>query len=303
MDEPPIGPGEGSWDAAVFAGGGCRCFWQAGFWSVTGPALGLRPRVVAAASAGAAFACAVFGDAVERVLEDFVRRTAANPRNAYPRNLLSGRPVFPHEAMYRETILANLDAEALARLRMGPEIRVVLARPPAWLDGPGALAAAMLAYQLDQLGPDRAHAVWGRRLGFRAEWVAAQRCESAEALAELILHSSCSPPVTPLYRRGARVVLDGGLVDNAPVEAVGDAARTLVLLTRPLAGPALPRAPGRTYVGPSRPVPIHKWDYASPARVRATFDLGRRDGEAFSRRWQRAARAEGRGSLPDRSVA
>jgi len=33
---------------------------------------------------------------------------------------------------------------------------------------------------------------------------------------------------------------------------------------------------------PSRPVPIDVWDYTSPERLQQTFDLGRRDGEAFA---------------------
>ncbi|MCY1004291.1 hypothetical protein OV079_01635 [Nannocystis pusilla] len=27
-------------------------------------------------------------------------------------------------------------------------------------------------------------------------------------------------------------------------------------------------------------MPIHKWDYTNPARVRQAFDMGRREGEA-----------------------
>ena len=99
-------------DAVVFAGGGCRCFWQAGFWSTAQPLLGLRPRVVAGTSAGAAFACAAVMDRTLAVLDDFKRRAAANARNFYPENRLTGSRVFPHEEIYRGTILANLDAAA-----------------------------------------------------------------------------------------------------------------------------------------------------------------------------------------------
>ena len=35
------------------------------------------------------------------------------------------------------------------------------------------------------------------------------------------------------------------------------------------------------YIAPSAPVPIHKWDYTNPIRVRKAFDAGRRDGEAL----------------------
>jgi hypothetical protein len=44
------------------------------------------------------------------------------------------------------------------------------------------------------------------------------------------------------------------------------------------------RDPGRTYLRPSEPVPIARWDYTSAERVRSSFDLGRRDGAAFLER-------------------
>lgn len=39
--------GQGSYNAVVFAGGGNRCVWQAGFWQAAAPACGLAPRVLA----------------------------------------------------------------------------------------------------------------------------------------------------------------------------------------------------------------------------------------------------------------
>jgi hypothetical protein len=88
-----------------------------------------------------------------------------------------------------------------------------------------------------------------------------------------------------VYRRGQRPVLDGGLIDSAPLETIpAPPPPTLVLLTRRYAPEAIPRVPGRVYVQPSEPVPVHKWDYTNPERVRATYDLGRRDGERFAAR-------------------
>jgi len=77
-------------------------------------------------------------------------------------------------------------------------------------------------------------------------------------------------------------VLDGGIIDGVPVEGVEPARSTLVLLTRRFPDAALPRVAGRTYVQPSEAIPIETWDYASPDGVRATFELGARDGRAFA---------------------
>lgn len=271
-----------SFDAVVFAGGGCRCFWQAGFWVEAAPALGLTPRVVGSVSAGSAFACAALAGVVDRVLEEFIPRVRANAHNVYPTNALLGGAIFPHAAIYRETILASLDAEGLARLHAGPEILVTVARPPARLGARATFLMALLAYQGDRITRP-VHARWGRRLGFTDEAVPVRSCRTPEEVADLILQSSCSPPATPLYRRDGHVVIDGGLVDNAPVHVVQPARHTLVMLTWHRPPGSLPQLPGRTYVQPSQPVPIDKWDYTSPERVLRTYDLGRRDGEAFAR--------------------
>lgn len=271
-------------DTVVFAGGGCRCFWQLGFWQVVSPALGLAPQVVGAVSAGAAMACLIFGGRAETGLACFKRRTAANPRNAYPLNLLRRAPIFPHERIYRDTLLESLDASALEQLQHGPDIHVLLARPPRWLGPRLTIFAAFMVYQVESQLPPCVHPWLGRRAGFVTEAVSLRSCRTPEEVAELILHSSCTPPITPAYRRNTRPVLDGGLVDNAPVEAVGRTqARTLVLLSKRYPEALLPQVDGRTYVQPSTAIPIHKWDYTSPAGVQATYDLGRRDGQSFLR--------------------
>jgi predicted acylesterase/phospholipase RssA len=271
------------YDAVVFAGGGCRCFWQAGFWSEAAPPLGLAPRVVGATSAGSALACSVFAGVVPQVLADFRRRVAANESNAYPANVLRGEPVFPHEEMYRATILASLDDAAFRRLQQGPDLRVAVARPPAGVGDRPAFLMALFAFLLEQGANGRVHAAWARRFGFETEVISARRCASPRELADLILHASCSPPMTPLYRRGGRAVFDGGLTDHVPVETVAGARSTLVLLTRRYPEEWIPRVEGRRYVQPSETIPVQRWDYTSPDLVQRAYDIGRRDGEAFAR--------------------
>jgi predicted acylesterase/phospholipase RssA len=276
-----IGPvSQSPFDAAVFAGGGCRCFWQLGFWSSAASRLGLLPERVGAVSAGAAMACAALVGLYDEIVDDFAARTAANAGNFLPRNWLRGATAFPHERIYRETILAITDGPRLARLHSGPEVRVLLGRPPQCAGRAGTLLLGLAGSWVEVLLGGGVHAVWGRRFGFQPELVSVRECETAEELAALLLHSACTPPALPLYLRDGRPVLDGGIVDGVPVEAVEPARRTLVLLTRRYR--TLPQVPGRTYVQPSEPIPIETWDYASPARVRATFALGQRDGRAFA---------------------
>ena len=105
---------------------------------------------------------------------------------------------------------------------------------------------------------------------------------AAEALAGLILASSCTPPVTPFLRWGGRSVFDGGLVDNVPTFAVpAGCERALVLLTRRVPAEKLGHDPRLRFVQPSRPITIAKWDYTRPDLLEETVELGRRDGEGL----------------------
>ena len=137
-----------SFASVVLAGGGCRCFGQAGFWQEAGHLL--QPRAIAAVSAGDAFACAAIGGTTDAVVAAFKRRTAANPRNFYLRRT-PDRNRFPHHAMYRGTVIETTDAAMLERLRAGPEIRVSLGRPPATWRPTTAAALGMLAYQAESI--------------------------------------------------------------------------------------------------------------------------------------------------------
>ena len=271
-------------ESVVFAGGGCRCFWQAGFWSVVSPLL-REPEVVLGVSAGAAFACASLLGRGKNVLDDFKIRVSDNERNFYPRGLLAGRAAtFPHEAMYRATIREGLSEVDFGRLKQGPDVRIMLARPPERFNGRSGFVLGGLAYMLDNY-EQKVHSRWGYRFGFDHELVSVRDLESRDELVDLILHSSCTPPVLPLYRRGDRIVLDGGLLDNAPARLVPDSSSTLVLLTRHVTPDAVPEVEGRTYAWPSRPVPVVKFDYTNPELVQETWDLGCHDGEVFAERF------------------
>jgi predicted acylesterase/phospholipase RssA len=272
--------GQGPWNAVVFSGGGCRCCWQVGFWTEALAELP-PPRVVGAVSAGAAMACGIYAAVVHDVIADFKQRAAANRRNFYPGNLLNGRPAFPHEQIYRSTLLDCFGEEDLARLHRGPEIRILIGRPPRWA-GAFATVGLGLAAELARrsLGRD-IHASWGRRFGFRPEVVTSAECATPTELVELILQSSCMPPMLPLYRRDDHPVVDGGVIETVPVDAASPARTMLVLLTGQHAAATLPSVPGRTYVQPSRPLTVSTWDYTSPEGVQDAYDLGRRDGERW----------------------
>ena len=267
----------------VFAGGGCRCLWQVGFLTEAEPALGIVPDEIAAASAGAAMACLYYAGRAEFALESFKEAAAQNKRNFYASRPLSGRPAFPHYAMYRELMLKSLDAEALRKLREGPKIHIAISRPPASMGPRTAAIAGIVAYLIDKRVYGCVHPRLPARLGFSPEILSAQDCDTAESLADLVLASSCTPPFTPIVRVCGQTALDGGLYDNVPAHAISKKdASCLILLTRRYKEAAIPKIPCRLYVQPSQPLPISKWDYTSPEKMQKTFDIGRKDGAQFA---------------------
>jgi predicted patatin/cPLA2 family phospholipase len=101
---------------------------------------------------------------------------------------------------------------------------------------------------------------------------------------DVMLASSGVPPFIPLTLVNGKPAFDGGLVDNvpveplAPIEATG--GRTLVLLTRLYRN--VPAIAGRTYVQPSQKVNLSQFDITNPDGIRAAYELGLRDGDAFA---------------------
>ena len=264
----------------VFAGGGNRCFWQAGFWTIAASELSLKPSAIVSVSAGSAIACALFAGTFDQGFEGYKQAIAENDHNFYPFNLLRNLPVFPHGKLYRNAILGSIDARALTRLHRGPEIFILVSCPPRWASSRMALLLGIVAVGLDACNSDAIHSSMGRRVGFKALYLSVRDCATPAELADLIIASSCVPPLTPQAKRNGIAIFDGGLVSNVPSDGVPQkTGQTLVLLTRQF--PKLPSVAGHTYVQPSRPIPVSVWDYTDDAALQATFDLGRRDAETF----------------------
>ena len=290
ISSAPPQPLSQPFDQIVFAGGGNRCWWQAGWWDTVAPELALRPRVIAGISAGAATACMVHAHDSHQTMAYYRDILANNTRNAYWGNLLRRERVFPHYGIYRNALLSLFGDNRLARLQAAPEIRIGVAHIPPWSGPRLAVAAGLLAYNIDKHILKTLHPRLGRKLGFRPEFVRAQDCASPEDLADLLLQSASTPPFTPVLKRQGRAVLDGGLVDNVPVDALDPApGNVLVLVTRLYPRPRrFVLAEGgqrRLYLQPSQRVPISSWDYTRPEAMTHAYDLGRRDAEAFLRDW------------------
>jgi predicted acylesterase/phospholipase RssA len=272
-------------EQVVFAGGGHRCWWQAGFWDVVAPEIELRPKLIAGVSAGAATACLIYANNSQDALDYYDQVLPAGSRNVYWRNALRrGAAVFPHNEIYQGALRALIGGANFKQLMLNaPEIRIQFARIPRWLGPRTAVGVGMIAYNIEKYAKRSLHPTFGKRLGFTQEVARVQDCHSEEELVALIIASSCTPPFTPIQYRNGRPTMDGGLVDNVPVSALDRTdVSTLVLTTRryPQHGQIFTRG-HCVYVQPSQKTPVASWDYTAPKLYRKTYELGRIDGESF----------------------
>lgn len=264
----------------VFAGGGNRCFWQAGFWQAIQHTLEKPPEHIASVSAGSAISCGLFSGCFDAVYETTLRVMANTPKNRDWKNLFTSEPVHPHESLYRYIIKKSIDAEGLNTLHKGPKNHILVAHIPKWLGPRSATFVGISAYQIEKKLLHPVHPKLGRKLGFESQFITVQDCPTIDALSDLILSSSCTPPFTPLMYQAGKPVLDGGMVDNIPVHGVTQySGDTLILCSRPYK--KLPTIEGRTYIAPSGPVPVKSWDYTHPDAVKETYQLGKQDGLTF----------------------
>lgn len=283
-------------DQVVLAGGGNRCWWQAGFWHVLNEKIPQTPKKLIAISAGAATACLFYArpgkSGAEWGLNYYAHALEKVRKNANWSNLFSSEPIFPHHQIYRSA-LKNILGGGFDLIKRGPEIEIGLAKTPAWLGPRLSVAVGLTVYNLEKYFKKSLHPTLGKTIGFTREFIRAQDCSSEDDLIELILQSSCTPPFTPVMYRGGQAVLDGGLVDNVPIDGLSPSpegvptSEVLVLLTRRYSQPdyLIKELPGLrlTYVQPSRPVPISSWDYSHHELMPLTYQQGRADAElAFS---------------------
>ncbi len=274
-------------DKVVFAGGGHRCWWQAGFWDQVTGEIELHPRVIGGVGTGAVTACLLYGNDSRRSLAWYERELAGVRTNINWFNLARrGQRLMPHAAIQRRALRALLGGEGFRQLMWrAPEIRVQFARPPAGMAPARAVLRALFAARLAGSRSGDHDSAIGERLGFINQVKRVQDCRGERELVDLLVASCSLPPFSPVESIDGEPCLDGSLVDEVPISAVADVpGQTLVLTTRhsPGLAPTYVRD-GRMYVQPSERVPVASWDCTSSARLQKTYDLGRRDGEQFLR--------------------
>ena len=277
-----------SYDNLVLQGGGIRCLWQAGFLSVVAPRWGWMPGKIFAVSAGAAIACAFAAGRLDAGVEAFNEAVSRNKKNFYPSHLFSRKRIFPHASMYREVLAEVLTDEGMKALQQGPEVDILLCRPPRRVSSVTATALLFGIGLGRQFSSTRICSTLARAGGLSPEFVSVRSCRDARDVADLVLASSSTPPFTPLCSYRGRHALDGGVLESVPMSGLRTAGtRALVVLTshdgRPTRPPSLPPHATLTHVAPSRHIEGAPWDYANPRLLDAFYSLGREDGARFLR--------------------
>jgi predicted acylesterase/phospholipase RssA len=273
----------------AYAGGGNRCYWQGGFYETVAPRIGLKPRRVVGASAGAfamLYTALGLGPTVrELVREACLGRTSEVDWRAFRR----GGRLFPVGEMYRDMLTRLFTPERLAELESQADFLIAISRPPRLWPLPVIAALGIGAYQLEKRVRRPVHPTAGRKLGFRPDLIRIADCAGPEQLVAALMASAAVPPFMPAGSIGARAALDGGLVDSAPawalaeMEAAGE--QTLVLLTRPFA--EVPQVTNRTYARPSQVIPVSQFTIRNWEGIRFAYELGIKDGEDFLRTMER----------------
>ncbi|MBY0360915.1 MAG: patatin-like phospholipase family protein [Phreatobacter sp.] len=274
-----------SFEAVAFAGGGNRCYWQGGFWDALNAASPQRPAIVVGVSAGAFQACFSLIGAGDRVRRIVLEACAAIDREVEWSRLLRGRSPFVVGGLYRDLIAEVIGDLELAALRAAPEILIQVTHPPAFMPPLVAAYAAIAAYQVEKLWTGAGHSRAGRHVGLTAGFVSTHAIATSEELVAALMGTAAVPPFMPVGLVNGRPALDGGLVDNPPVERIAAVekagGRTLVLTTR--AGGTVPEVANRTVVRPSVPILSSRFAVTDGAAIRAAYELGVRDGEDFAR--------------------
>ncbi len=274
---------------AIFAGGGSRCFWQLGFWEgakESGLDLQRSVEFIGSTSAGCAMATAAVLDRAEEALSIFRGFTAENPKNIHWWNLHPSRrgSLFPHARMYRRALDELIGHDDFTTIKQS-SVHFLMSGYPKWLKGASGAAAALSIYALEMtFRGDPLHPTWPAKFGFTPLVGRAVDCHTLQDYIDMVLAASCVPPLLPEGRFRDRKVLDGGLIENIPVRLAADQpGQTLVLASRQYEHD-LPSTDRITWVQPSEPIKIDKFDYANPDGLDETFELGMRDGREFGRR-------------------
>lgn len=274
----------------AFAGGGNRCWWQAGLLTQL-QAYGARlPASLVGTSAGAAIAASFLAGSTSTALQACQRLYAANAQLLDWHGLTRIQLNFAHQTVYPAWLAAFVNEGHFKAIQSAPSrLLVAVTRLARALGLAGSVAAGTLAYLVDKKLFHNIHPALPRFLGLKQAFFALQDCTTAQEAQTTLRAAAAAPPFMSGVHLQGGWAFDGGYTDNAPIptQTAHEKASTLGLLTRHYPGsPAQFEAHGRTYWQPSRVVPVSTWDCRPGTTVEDAFALGQEDARlALAQGW------------------
>lgn len=268
----------GSIDTLIMAGGGNRCWWQAGLVQALMQRGWTLPRNITATSAGAAIATSLLTGTTETALVACKKLYSANAQLFDWNALMRLKVKFAHQHIYPAWLNSLIgDGDYTTLQQSKSQLNVAVTQPARWLGLTGSLVTGSVAYLLDKKIAHSIHPKLPRYLGLRQAFFSLNECTTAHEARNLLAAAAAAGPFMKAQKVAERWALDGGYIDNAPLPAQtpAEAKRTLVLLTRHY--PDLPQQftfEQRQYWQPSRKIPVSTWDCRPSTTVDQAYALG-----------------------------
>ena len=273
-----------SYQNVVFAGGGNRCWWQAGLVEQLASHSCWQATRLVGASAGAAMATAFAAHRLSDALHGCLDRFRLTPRNVECKRLLNGRRPFVLPEIYREWTDSFLDESGFAALKSGrTKVAIVLTRPIRMMPVSVSMLIALSLYGSKKFLFGKFHSRAPHLFGFRSEHVDLGACVDLQQAHQLLAASAAAVPITPAAYWSGNPALDGGFYDSNPLPKLPfERTRTLILLTRyRSAYPHMFEIDGCTYIQPSRRIDAVNFDCTNADNVRRAYQHGVSDALAL----------------------
>lgn len=275
----------GQIDTLIMAGGGNRCWWQAGLVQALMQRGWTLPRNITATSAGAAIATSLLTGTTEAALVACKKLYSANSQLFDWHALMRLKVKFAHQHIYPAWLNSLMgDGDYAALQQSTSRLNVAVTQPARWLGLTGSLITGSVAYLIDKGIAHSIHPKLPRYLGLRQAFFSLTECDTAHEARNLLAAAAAAGPFMKAQKVGESWALDGGYYDNAPLpkQTPAQAERTLVLLTRHY--PNLPQKfifERRQYWQPSHKIPVSTWDCRPSTSVDQAYQLGFEDARWF----------------------
>ncbi|MDP5007888.1 MAG: patatin-like phospholipase family protein [Glaciimonas sp.] len=263
----------------VFAGGGNRCWWQAGLIEKLASHPCWQVKQFVGASAGAAIATAFAANTMNNALNDCMQRFKQNAKN-----IEWGKRPFMMPDIWREwtTTFLNKDSFSVVK-NSGIALNLALTRPIKGLPLSVSALIALGLYSSKKYISKNYHSGIPHAFGFRSEHIDLAQCNTLEQAHQLLMATAAAVPIAPAVSWEGRPALDGGFYDSIPLpKAPFSHPNTLILLTR-----YRPKQPhlfefnGCTYIQPSNTINAVNFDCTNADNVEIAYAHGITDGRAL----------------------